>query len=63
MRCLECENVLIKPHPNHAKVGLGRCNKEEFATFYSLGKERKCDTFVAANLNTIQKRIKWYENK
>jgi hypothetical protein len=63
MRCIECENVSIKPHPSHAKHGLGRCLKEEFATFYDLGKHRKCDIFIKTNDNTIQKRIKWYENR
>lgn len=62
MRCIECEHILIKPHPNHAKQGLGRCSKEDFATFYDLGKLRECGIFVAAKQNIIEKRLIWYEN-
>jgi hypothetical protein len=63
MRCIECEHIAIKPYPSHAQVGLGRCTKERYATFYALMKDHGCQMFVKENQEKIEKRIKWYENR
>ena len=63
IRCIDCDNVLIKPHPAYAGLGLGRCSKEDFATFYSLTKKHNCIKFSEAKQDIIKLRMNWYDNK
>lgn len=63
MICIECKYVSIKPYPSHAKVGLGKCDKKEFATFYALAKQRDCENYSRTTEAKIQKRINWYEQR
>lgn len=63
MKCIECEHIAIKPYPSHANIGLGRCMKEKFTTFYALMKDHACQMYVQAEQEKREKRIKWYENR
>lgn len=63
MRCIECEHIAIKAYPSHANVGLGKCMKEKYATFYALMKDRACQMYIKTEQEKVEKRIKWYENR
>jgi hypothetical protein len=63
IQCLKCKNILLKPYPNHVKVGLGRCSKQPFATFYSIDKKHECADYEQAEEAILRKRIDWYESR
>ncbi len=63
MKCIKCEHIAIKDYPSHAQVGLGRCKKERYATFYALMKDHACQMYLETEQEKIEKRIKWYENR
>jgi hypothetical protein len=63
MKCIKCEHIAIKAYPGHAQVGLGRCTKERYATFYALMKDHACQMYLETEQEKIEKRIKWYENR
>ena len=63
IQCLKCKNVSLQPYPRHAAIGLGRCTKEVFATFYSIDKKRECADYEQANDEILQKRMIWNEKR
>ena len=63
MKCINCEHIAIKPYPSHAQIGLGRCMKEKYATFYALMKDHACQMYIEIEKEKIAKRIKWYESR
>jgi hypothetical protein len=63
INCIKCNDIQIKEYPSHAKIGYGRCQREEHATFYSLQIMHDCVKFNAAPDDIIEKRIAWHENR
>jgi hypothetical protein len=62
--CLHCTELDLRTFREHAKVGMGRCKREELpGVFVTVAYDRACTQFVQASEGVIAKREEWRAKK
>jgi hypothetical protein len=64
MICLRCAHLDLRSHPQHAAIGLGQCKRQPLpGVFEVIARDRDCAMFQAADDQTVETRLKWWEGR
>lgn len=64
VQCIRCAHFSMRDAGTMAKQGFGHCAFESSkAVFQSASFERQCQTFEAADQDTIDKRTAWLDSE
>lgn len=61
--CLTCQNLQLKPYPEHVKIGWGRCSKKDAATFVYIGRNVPCVDYKEEDTEKVKSRREWWIKK